>query len=320
MIEFGKSLKEAREAKGITVAQMVELTHLAPTTISELESEDFSRIAAPIYGRGFVKLYCEAVGLDPKPFVAEFMEIYSGNHDTGIKERPAPSDVQAPPPKPVETVPASVEKVPASAETEQAPAETVPASAEALSEFHLSSDVLPAAIDAAPPIIEHPTARRQGDLFYNEPEPPPTPAHAPVASATEEASHTGEHVESLAQNDHSFSRYAEPLRQLKPLVRSPIWRIAVLAGAALALVFLFVLGIRAIYRATASAPTSPAKQQTAAPASPAKQPIAKQPIAKTTAVPKPAASEKKPAAPVKTAPASQPSARTPQKIPALYVD
>lgn len=88
MMEFGKSLKQAREAKGLSVAQMVEETHLAPATISELENEDFSHIAAPIYGRGFVKLYCEAVGLDPKPFVSEFMEIFSGNHDSAIRERP----------------------------------------------------------------------------------------------------------------------------------------------------------------------------------------------------------------------------------------
>ena len=309
MIEFGKSLKEAREAKGFTIAQMVELTHLAPTTISELESEDFSRIAAPIYGRGFVKLYCEAVGLDPKPFVAEFMEIYSGNHDTGIKERPIPSDVQAPPPKSAEPIPAPAEPDTAPVEAIPEAVEPIPEPAEEPSEFHLTSDEIPAAIDAAPPVIEHPTASRQGDLFSNEPAYPPPPAPAPVAFTTEETPYSGEHVESLAQNDHSFSRYAEPLRQLKPLVRSPIWRITVLAGAALALVVLFVLGIRAIYRATTAAPTSPTQQ-----------PTAKQPIAKTTAVPKPAASEKKPAAPVKTVPTPKSSARTPQKIPALYVD
>ena len=309
MIEFGKSLKDAREAKGITVAQMVELTHLAPTTISELESEDFSRIAAPIYGRGFVKLYCEAVGLDPKPFVAEFMEIYSGNHDTGIKERPAPSDVQAPPPKSDEPVPAPAEAVPPPVEVIPEAAEPIPEPAEEPSEFHLTSDEIPAAINSAPTISERPTVSCQGDLFANEPEPHPAPARVPVTFATPETPYSTENIESLAQNDHSFSRYAEPLRQLKPLVRSPIWRIAVLAGAALALLILLVLGIRAIYRATTAAPTSPTQQ-----------PTAKQPIAKTTAVPKPAASEKKPAAPVKTVPTPKSSARTPQKIPALYVD
>ena len=75
-MEFGKSLREAREAKGYTVAQIAETTHIMPSVIEGLENEDFSRIAAPIYGRGFVKLYCEAVGLEPKPMVDEFMNFF----------------------------------------------------------------------------------------------------------------------------------------------------------------------------------------------------------------------------------------------------
>jgi transcriptional regulator with XRE-family HTH domain len=87
MIEFGKTLRLAREAKGYTVSQLAEITRMIHQTIEDLENENFTRIAAPIYGRGFVKLYCEAVGLDPKPMVAEFMEIFSGNRELGIKER-----------------------------------------------------------------------------------------------------------------------------------------------------------------------------------------------------------------------------------------
>jgi len=87
MIEFGRTLRTAREAKGCDIGQIAEMTRMAPTTIQELEAEDFSRIAAPIYGRGFVKLYCEAVGIDPKPLIAEFMELYNGTRDTEIKER-----------------------------------------------------------------------------------------------------------------------------------------------------------------------------------------------------------------------------------------
>ena len=87
MIEFGKTLRLAREAKGYTISQLAEATHMIHQTIEDLENENFSRIAAPIYGRGFVKLYCEAVDLDPKPMIAEFMEIFSGNRELGIKER-----------------------------------------------------------------------------------------------------------------------------------------------------------------------------------------------------------------------------------------
>ena len=108
-MEFGKSLREAREAKGYTVAQIAESTHIMPSVIEGLEKEDFSRIAAPIYGRGFVKLYCEAVGLEAKPFVDEFMEIMNGNRDISIRERPVaePTPVQDVPPPPPPPPPAA---------------------------------------------------------------------------------------------------------------------------------------------------------------------------------------------------------------------
>ena len=95
-MEFGKSLRNAREAKGYTVAQIAEKTHILSAIVEGLENEDFSRIAAPIYGRSFVRLYCEAVGLEPKPFVDEFMEILNGNHAPAIRERPiAPAEPTA---------------------------------------------------------------------------------------------------------------------------------------------------------------------------------------------------------------------------------
>ena len=96
MIEFGKTLRSAREAKGLSVAQVAEATHLLPRVVEDLEKEDFSRLPAPIYGRGFVKLYCEQVGLDPKPMIAEFMDILNGGRGAAAKERPA----AVPPPSP----------------------------------------------------------------------------------------------------------------------------------------------------------------------------------------------------------------------------
>ena len=112
MIEFGKTLRSAREAKGLTVAQVAEATHLLPRVVEDLEKEDFSRLPAPIYGRGFVKLYCEQVGLDPKPMIAEFMDILNGGRGAGANERsaavpppapaPAPAPAAAPEPPPPE--------------------------------------------------------------------------------------------------------------------------------------------------------------------------------------------------------------------------
>ena len=111
MIEFGKTLRNAREAKGYTVSQIAEMTHLKTSAVEGLENEDFSMIAAPIYGRGFVKLYCEAVGLEPKPLVDEFMAIMNGEHEIAIKERPVAEPLAAtePPPPPPTPAPAPEE-------------------------------------------------------------------------------------------------------------------------------------------------------------------------------------------------------------------
>ena len=94
MIELGRTLKAAREAKGLTASQVADVTHMLVQVVEGLEKEDFSRIVAPIYGRGFVKLYCEAVGLEPKPLVDAFMELYNGGR------RPADRAPSAPPEPP----------------------------------------------------------------------------------------------------------------------------------------------------------------------------------------------------------------------------
>ena len=121
MIEFGETLRKAREAKGLSAGDIAKTTHIMVQMVEALEREDFSRIVAPIYGRGFVKLYCEAVGLDPKPLVAEFMEIYNGNRPAVIRmAEPEPRDEAA-------REAAAPEPASASAAPEPAPAAEPPA-------------------------------------------------------------------------------------------------------------------------------------------------------------------------------------------------
>ena len=91
MIEFGRTLREAREAKGLSISQVAETTRIMHSIVDGLENENFSGIPAPIYGRGFVKLYCETVGLDPKPMIAEFMEGTAGRRNKRRRARPGTS-------------------------------------------------------------------------------------------------------------------------------------------------------------------------------------------------------------------------------------
>ena len=105
MSSFGETLRNAREAKGLTCSQVAAQTHMLVQIVEEMEREDFHRIPAPIYGRGFVRLFANCVDLDPIPLVREFMDIYEGRRKptASIREvpkTPAPEPVPEPVPEP----------------------------------------------------------------------------------------------------------------------------------------------------------------------------------------------------------------------------
>lgn len=88
MTGFGEKLKAAREQKGLSQSQLAASTRILIQIIQGLEEENFSRIVAPIYGRGFAKLYAEQVGLNPEECAEEFMIAYhasKGNPAAGKK-------------------------------------------------------------------------------------------------------------------------------------------------------------------------------------------------------------------------------------------
>ena len=49
MIEFGKTMRAAREAKGLSVAQLAEQTHMTPARVEELENENFTSFPGVIF-------------------------------------------------------------------------------------------------------------------------------------------------------------------------------------------------------------------------------------------------------------------------------
>ncbi|MDD2600701.1 MAG: helix-turn-helix domain-containing protein [Kiritimatiellae bacterium] len=84
---LGKTLKNAREAMGLSPTDVAEQTNMMVQIVEELENENFHRIAAPIYGRGFLKLYAELLGIDPQPLIDEFMDICSGKIVPELRKR-----------------------------------------------------------------------------------------------------------------------------------------------------------------------------------------------------------------------------------------
>ena len=73
---LGHKFKAAREHKNVTLSQAAAVTRLKIQNLEAMERDDFSKIPAPAYAKGFIKLYAEYLGLDPAPMIKEYVELY----------------------------------------------------------------------------------------------------------------------------------------------------------------------------------------------------------------------------------------------------
>ncbi len=71
-MNIGNQLRQAREARKISVSDAAAATRMKSQHVEALETEDFDRFASPVYARGFLKLYAEYLGLDPAPLLREY--------------------------------------------------------------------------------------------------------------------------------------------------------------------------------------------------------------------------------------------------------
>lgn len=73
MFSPGGTLRAAREKLKLTQSDIAETTRIKVHMVDSIENNDFSRISAPLYGKGFIKLYAERVGLDPAPLIRDYL-------------------------------------------------------------------------------------------------------------------------------------------------------------------------------------------------------------------------------------------------------
>ena len=356
-MSLGSTLRNAREAHGITTSELAARTHMLVQIVEGLENEDFRRIPAPIYGRGFIKLYCEAVNLDPKPLQAEFMDLFNRAKDAPEKvdmPRPArrattppptPPPVEAPLPEPEAAAPQPIPEATMQPEPAASPQPVHEEFAQDFSQPVRQTD--------APAAHEPPAVNDLGDLFaaaagQENQLPPvqPTPSQQPPKRSYEDLFG---HAYADENNEPKPSA-AEKFRNTMSNVSSGVFanvhklprntgRLIMVGIVAILLICGMWWGISALYKAT-----SPAKGEST---SMTQEPPAEAPVSKPTAeekkpdakdsrlsskatdadVKKPESSEKEPKASRKSS--SGPSA-TPVKpgdlkssgieVPALYID
>jgi len=69
-VSLGKTLREAREHLGLSIADVAHQTKLAPRQIEALEADDFQHLPEMPFVRGFVRSYAKILQLDAQPLLA----------------------------------------------------------------------------------------------------------------------------------------------------------------------------------------------------------------------------------------------------------
>lgn len=98
MEEFIRELKQAREAKGIPLAQISDITRIAEEHLQAIEKGTIDLLPAP-YVRAFLREYAEVVGLSPDEVMQKYDSANASAQHKGkgiLEPAPAPTPAPAP--------------------------------------------------------------------------------------------------------------------------------------------------------------------------------------------------------------------------------
>lgn len=76
-VGIGERLRNAREARRITLDDAAQQTRIRVAYLQALEDEEFGKLPAPIYAKGFLRAYAAALGLDSDELVAVYPEAFA---------------------------------------------------------------------------------------------------------------------------------------------------------------------------------------------------------------------------------------------------
>lgn len=93
---IGSRLKQAREARGLTLDKAAEATRIRRHYLQALENDDFSAMSSAAQGRGFLRIYADFLGFNLDQLTADLR--------AGTMPAPVASDAPAPVP-PAEAAP-----------------------------------------------------------------------------------------------------------------------------------------------------------------------------------------------------------------------
>ncbi len=87
---FGKVLTQARKEKGLSLEELHERTKVSLGMLQALEAEDFRRLPADVYVRGFLRACCQVLAIEPEGLLEKYRKARSqweGRRQSGPEDR-----------------------------------------------------------------------------------------------------------------------------------------------------------------------------------------------------------------------------------------
>src|SRR5437899_9334065 len=72
MASVGDYLRDLRDRRGISLEEISRVTRVASGYLEALESDRFSALPPPVFTRGFIRAYCQALGESPDEALARY--------------------------------------------------------------------------------------------------------------------------------------------------------------------------------------------------------------------------------------------------------
>jgi len=84
MESIGETLREARHQRHASLEDASRATRIKMDILEQLEADEFDRLAAPTYTKGFLRLYAEYLGLDSQSLVDAYLRSQGGLRRQGL--------------------------------------------------------------------------------------------------------------------------------------------------------------------------------------------------------------------------------------------
>jgi cytoskeleton protein RodZ len=74
MPSLGPYLSGLRQQRGLSIEEMVRVMRVASGYLEALEREDFGALPAPVFTKGYIRAYCQVVGVPPEEALRRYAE------------------------------------------------------------------------------------------------------------------------------------------------------------------------------------------------------------------------------------------------------